>query len=82
MQDILAIRLPSSVSLQFWQRQKLRLIARAEDLMRLARHYYSGRQGIGSTDAGSASPDTTEEVNMFGTPEEVVEKNTYVPRSV
>ena len=47
---------------------------RAEDLMRLARHYYSGRQGIGSTDAGSASPDTTEEVNMFGTPEEVVEK--------
>jgi len=47
---------------------------RAEDLMKLARRYYSGRQGIGSTDAGSASPDTTEEVNLFGTPEEVVEK--------
>ena len=47
---------------------------RTEDLMNLARKYYSGRQGIGSTDAGSASPDTTEEVNMFGTPEEIVEK--------
>jgi len=47
---------------------------RTEDLMNLARHYYSGRQGIGSTDAGSASPDTTEEVNLFGTAEEVVEK--------
>ena len=47
---------------------------RSEDLMKLARRYYSGRQGIGSTDAGSASPDTTEEVNLFGTPEEVVEK--------
>jgi alkanesulfonate monooxygenase SsuD/methylene tetrahydromethanopterin reductase-like flavin-dependent oxidoreductase (luciferase family) len=47
---------------------------RAEDLMKLARKYYAGRQGIGSTDAGSASPDTTEEVNMFGTPEEIIEK--------
>ena len=47
---------------------------RTEDLMHLARRYYAGRTGIGSTDAGSASPDTTEEVNLFGTPEEVVEK--------
>ncbi|GIS92822.1 MAG: hypothetical protein CM1200mP22_00590 [Dehalococcoidia bacterium] len=30
--------------------------------------------GIGSTDAGSASPETTEEVNLFGTAEDVVEK--------
>ncbi|GIS81572.1 MAG: LLM class flavin-dependent oxidoreductase [SAR202 cluster bacterium] len=45
-----------------------------EKLMELARAYYAGRQGIGSTDAGAASPDTTEEVNLFGTPEEVVEK--------
>ena len=36
--------------------------------------YYSGRVGIGSTDAGAASPDATEEVNLFGTPEEVVDK--------
>ena len=34
----------------------------------------AGRVVIGSTDAGSASPDTTEEVNLFGTPEEVVDK--------
>ena len=27
-----------------------------------------------STHAGSASPDTTEEVNLFGTPEEVIDK--------
>jgi alkanesulfonate monooxygenase SsuD/methylene tetrahydromethanopterin reductase-like flavin-dependent oxidoreductase (luciferase family) len=47
---------------------------RTEDLMNLARRYYAGRVGIGSTDAGSASPDTTEEVNLFGTPEEVVDK--------
>ena len=45
-----------------------------EDLMNLARRYYAGRVGIGSTDAGSASPDTTEEVNLFGTPEEVVDR--------
>ena len=47
---------------------------RTEDLMHLARRYYAGRTGIGSTDVGSASPETTEEVNLFGTPEEVVEK--------
>ncbi len=45
-----------------------------ENLMSLARRYYSGRVGIGSTDAGAASPDATEEVNLFGTPEEVVER--------
>src|SRR5215471_9010885 len=47
---------------------------RTEDLMNLARRYYAGRTGIGSTDAGSASPDTTQEVNLFGTPEEVVDR--------
>ena len=36
--------------------------------------YFSGRMGIGSTDAGSASPETTQEVNLFGTAEEVVDK--------
>jgi len=45
-----------------------------EALMHLARRYYSGRVGIGSTDAGSASPDATAEVNLFGTPEEVVDR--------
>ncbi|ETX06307.1 MAG: hypothetical protein ETSY2_17955 [Candidatus Entotheonella gemina] len=47
---------------------------RTEDLMNLARIYYAGRVAIGSTDAGSAGPDATEEVNLFGTPEEVVDK--------
>ena len=46
----------------------------SEELMKLARLYFSGRMGIGSTDAGSASPETTEEVNLFGTAEEVVDK--------
>ncbi len=45
-----------------------------EDLMSLARRYYSGRVGIGSTDAGAASPDATREVNLFGTPQEVIDK--------
>ena len=45
-----------------------------ETLMKLARQYFAGRMGIGSTDAGAASPDTTEEVNLFGTAEEVVDK--------
>ncbi|HIN06732.1 MAG TPA: LLM class flavin-dependent oxidoreductase [Dehalococcoidia bacterium] len=45
-----------------------------ENLMSLARSYYAGRAGIGSTDAGAASPDATEEVNLFGTAEEVVDK--------
>ena len=46
----------------------------SESLMNLARRYYSGRTGIGSTDAGAASPDATAEVNLFGTAEEVVDK--------
>ena len=45
-----------------------------EALMDLAKRYYSGRVGIGSTDAGAASPEATQEVNLFGTPEEVVDK--------
>jgi alkanesulfonate monooxygenase SsuD/methylene tetrahydromethanopterin reductase-like flavin-dependent oxidoreductase (luciferase family) len=45
-----------------------------EALMNLARRYYAGRVSIGSTDAGSASPSATEEVNLFGTPEEVVDR--------
>ncbi len=47
---------------------------RVGNLMDLARIYYAGRVGIGSTDAGSAGPEATEEVNLFGTPAEVVEK--------
>jgi alkanesulfonate monooxygenase SsuD/methylene tetrahydromethanopterin reductase-like flavin-dependent oxidoreductase (luciferase family) len=46
----------------------------SDELMVLARTYFSGRIGIGSTDAGSASPETTAEVNLFGTAEEVVDK--------
>ena len=45
-----------------------------QNLMDLARRYYSGRVAIGSTDAGTASPDATEEINLFGTPEEVCDK--------
>ena len=45
-----------------------------ENLMDLARRYYAGRVAIGSTDAGTASPEATEEVNLFGTPEEVSDK--------
>ena len=44
-----------------------------DNLMSLARRYYAGRAGIGSTDAGSASPETAADANLFGTPEEVVE---------
>ena len=47
---------------------------RTENLMNLARSYYSGRVAIGSADAGTASPDATAEVNLFGTPEEVIDK--------
>jgi hypothetical protein len=36
--------------------------------------YYAGRAGIGSTNAGSASPETAVDANLFGTPEEVVER--------
>src|SRR5262249_7488452 len=45
-----------------------------ESLMQLARRYYARRVSIGSTGAGSASPDATAEVNLFGTPEEVVDR--------
>jgi alkanesulfonate monooxygenase SsuD/methylene tetrahydromethanopterin reductase-like flavin-dependent oxidoreductase (luciferase family) len=45
-----------------------------EHLLNLARRYYAGRISIGSTDAGTASPDATEEINLFGTPGEVVDK--------
>ena len=48
--------------------------SQTEALMDLAKRYYSGRVGIGSTDAGAASPEATQEVNLFGTPEEVVDK--------
>jgi alkanesulfonate monooxygenase SsuD/methylene tetrahydromethanopterin reductase-like flavin-dependent oxidoreductase (luciferase family) len=44
-----------------------------DNLMALARRYYAGRAGIGSTDAGSASPETVADANLFGTPEAVVE---------
>ena len=44
-----------------------------DHLTSLARHYYAGRAAIGSTDAGSASPETAADANLFGTPEEVVE---------
>ncbi|MDP6560706.1 MAG: LLM class flavin-dependent oxidoreductase, partial [Candidatus Binatia bacterium] len=47
---------------------------KSEELMDLAKRYFNGRIGIGSTDAGSASPETTAEVNLFGTAEEVVDK--------
>ena len=47
---------------------------RTEALMQLAKCYYAGRVSIGSTDAGSASPEATEEVNLFGTPEDVVDR--------
>ena len=47
---------------------------RSEELMDLAKRYFNGRIGIGSTDAGSASPETTAEVNLFGTAEEVVDR--------
>ena len=45
-----------------------------ENLMNLARSYYSGRVTIGSTDTGTASPNAIGEVNLFGTPEEAVDK--------
>jgi hypothetical protein len=45
-----------------------------EALIQLARRYDAGRVGIGSTDAGSASPEATEEVNLCGTPDDVVDR--------
>ena len=63
------VRIPTLVA-----ETKSEATRQTENLMSLARRYYSGRVGIGSTDAGAASPDATEEVNLFGTPEEVVDK--------
>jgi alkanesulfonate monooxygenase SsuD/methylene tetrahydromethanopterin reductase-like flavin-dependent oxidoreductase (luciferase family) len=38
------------------------------------RNQFAGRVSVGSTDAGSASPEATAEVNLFGTPEAVVDR--------
>ena len=63
------VRIPTLLADTSEQAERL-----SDELMVLARRYFSGRQGIGSTDAGSASPETTAEVNLFGTAEEVVDK--------
>ena len=63
------VRIPTLLADTSEQAERL-----SDELMFLARRYFSGRQGIGSTDAGSASPETTAEVNLFGTAEEVVDK--------
>jgi alkanesulfonate monooxygenase SsuD/methylene tetrahydromethanopterin reductase-like flavin-dependent oxidoreductase (luciferase family) len=63
------VRIPTLVA-----KTKAEADRQTETLMKLSRRYYAGRMGIGSTDAGTASPETTEEVNLFGTPEEVVDK--------
>jgi len=63
------VRMPTLVADTKAEAQRL-----TENLMSLARRYYAGRVGIGSTDAGSASPDATAEVNLFGTPEAVVDR--------
>jgi alkanesulfonate monooxygenase SsuD/methylene tetrahydromethanopterin reductase-like flavin-dependent oxidoreductase (luciferase family) len=62
------VRMPTLVAATRAEAQRL-----TEDLMRLAKRYYAGRAGIGSTDAGSASPETVADANLFGTPEEVVD---------
>ena len=62
------VRMPTLVAETKAEAQRL-----TENLMSLARHYYAGRAAIGSTDAGSASPETAADANLFGTPEEVVE---------
>ena len=63
------VRIPTLVA-----ETKSEATRQTENLMSLVRSYYSGRVGIGSTDAGAASPDATAEVNLFGTPEDVVDK--------
>jgi alkanesulfonate monooxygenase SsuD/methylene tetrahydromethanopterin reductase-like flavin-dependent oxidoreductase (luciferase family) len=63
------VRMPTLVAATQAEAQRL-----TENRMRLARRYYAGRAGIGSTDAGSASPETAADANLFGTPEEVVER--------
>src|SRR3989442_12775305 len=40
-----------------------------EALMQLARRYYAGRVSIGSTHAGSATPEATAEVNLLRDPD-------------
>ena len=45
------VRMPTLVAETQAEAQRL-----TENLMRLARRYYAGRAGIGSTDGGSASP--------------------------
>ena len=45
----------------------------SEALMKAAREYFSHRE-LAFGVAGTASPDETEKVNLFGTPEEVIEK--------
>ena len=62
------VRMPTLVAETKAEAERL-----TDNLMSLARRYYAGRAGIGSTDAGSASPETAAEANLFGTPEEVVE---------
>src|SRR5215475_1337082 len=62
------VRMPTLVAETKAEAQRL-----TENLMSLARRYYAGRAGIGSTDAGSASPETAADANLFGTPEEVVD---------
>src|SRR5712691_7814169 len=63
------VRMPTLVADTKAEAQRL-----TDNLMSLARRYYAGRAGIGSTDAGSASPKTAADANLFGTPEEVVER--------
>ena len=62
------VRMPTLVAETQAEAQRL-----TENLMRLARRYYAGRAGIGSTDGGSASPETAANTHPFGTPEVVVE---------
>jgi alkanesulfonate monooxygenase SsuD/methylene tetrahydromethanopterin reductase-like flavin-dependent oxidoreductase (luciferase family) len=63
------VRIPTLVADTKAEAQRL-----TDNLMSLARRYYAGRAGIGSTDAGSASPETTADANLWGTPEEEVER--------
>jgi alkanesulfonate monooxygenase SsuD/methylene tetrahydromethanopterin reductase-like flavin-dependent oxidoreductase (luciferase family) len=67
------VRMPTLVAETKAEAERL-----TDNLMTLAKRYYSGRQGIGSTDAGSASPETAADANLFGTPEEVVERIHFI----
>ena len=55
------VRMPTLVAETKAEAQRL-----TENLMRLARRCCHGRAGIGSTDAGSASPETAADANLFG----------------